>query len=297
MLIYELVEKCNMRNESKIIQKQCEGCTYGDECPHDCKKCLEYVHFPNRAPEMRHYDCVHMADCYYCKYSFRYASEIVYGLKQFADIRKKDNLRVMSVGCGPCTELAAIDYLRHQNYLNYKGLEFLGIDPLDEVWVNIWGDIKKYFGGGIYFLNKNMLEIVDVIIEKQWVPDLIIFQYVFSDMYKNHKQEDIENFIEKLAAFLDGQIGKSIYILANDTNLSIQYSGGREFFDILRNKIRMPKIIREYHFDNMNREKHYEYGEEYRRNDLVFDNIPDEIHELYEPFESCTSAQLLIKKT
>lgn len=100
MLIYELVEKCNIRNEGKIIHNQCEDCTYGDECPHDCKKCLEYVHFPNRAPEMRHYDCVHMADYYYCKYSFRYASEIVYGLEQFADIRKEKNLKVMSVGCG-----------------------------------------------------------------------------------------------------------------------------------------------------------------------------------------------------
>lgn len=115
-----------------------------------------------------------MADCYYCKYSFRYASEIVYGLRHFRDIQEKDNLKVMSVGCGPCTELAAIDYLRQLNELNYTILEFRGIDPLKDVWKLIWRDIKEYFGHGIHFFDRDMLEMVDIIVEKKWVPDFII---------------------------------------------------------------------------------------------------------------------------
>ena len=53
-----------------------------------------------------------MADCYYCKYAYKYASEIVYGLRRFSDIQKKKKLKIMPVGCGPCTELVAVDYLK-----------------------------------------------------------------------------------------------------------------------------------------------------------------------------------------
>lgn len=296
MLLYELVEKCNYRNAGESVHEQCVDCTYGESCPRDCKTCLEYVHYPQRAPQMRKYDCAHMADSYYCKYSFRYASEIVYGLKQLAEIRNKDNLKVMSVGCGPCTELAAIDYLRQTNELNYNTLEFRGIDPLKQVWKHIWRDIKEYFGDEVRFFDRNVLELVDVIIEHNWVPDLIFFQYVFSDMYKNSSQEEIEAFIEKLTRFLNEQTEKTIYILVNDTNLSTMYSGGREFFDILNEKIQSPKVFRRRHFNNANRETHYEYGDEYRTNELIFDCIPEEIQHLYSPFASCASAQVLIKK-
>lgn len=296
MLLYELVEKCNYRNGGEGVHEQCEDCTYGKFCPHDCKVCLEYIHYPQRAPYVKKYDCAHMADNYYCKYSYRYASEIVYGIEQFADIRDIDNLKVMSVGCGPCTELAAIDYLRQKRVLNYSTLEFRGIDPLKRVWKRIWKDIQEYFGAGIRFFNCNVLELVDIIVKHNWVPDLIIFQYVFSDMYKNSTQEEIEEFIEKLAGFLNEQTQKTIYILVNDTNLSMKFKGGREFFDTLNEKINSPKIFRRKHFENTNKERHYEYGEEYRSNELIFDCITEEIQEIYNPFDSCASAQVLIKK-
>lgn len=296
MLLYELVERCHYRNGNEITHEQCVDCSYGDDCPHNCLECLEYVHFPQKAPKPRTYDCAHMADCYYCKYSFRYASEIVYGLKQFADIREKKHLKVMSVGCGPCTELAAIDYLHRINELHYETLEFRGIDPLRKVWKHIWGDIQNELGRGVRFFDRNVLELVDIIIEHNWVPDLIIFQYVFSDMYKHHEQNDIEVFIEKLATFLNEQTDKPIYILANDINLSGAYGGGLDFFDILNERIEVGKISRKRHFKNSNRKGHFEYGEEYKTNALVFGDIPEEIGSLYQPFDSCASAQILIKK-
>lgn len=89
MLLYELVEKYHKRNGTERTHEQCMDCSYGDYCPHDCATCLQYIHFPDRAPEKRQYDCTHIADYYYCKYSFRYASEIVYGLRQFTGIQNK----------------------------------------------------------------------------------------------------------------------------------------------------------------------------------------------------------------
>lgn len=73
------------------------------------------------------YCCVHMADCYYCKYAYKYASEITYGLACFAEIRNKKTLKIMSVGCGPCTELAAVDYLKKKVYLIMKNCNIEGL--------------------------------------------------------------------------------------------------------------------------------------------------------------------------
>ena len=49
----------------------------------------------------------------------------------------------------------------------------------------------------------------------------------------------------------------------NDINLSKSMDGGREFFDILEEKIKTPKIVRKKHFNNVNKAKHYEYGKQY----------------------------------
>lgn len=237
-----------------------------------------------------------MADCYYCKYAYKYASEMVYGLSYFAEIRDKKKLKIMSVGCGPCTELAAVDYLRNEGVLNYDQLDYRGIDPLGNVWKRIWTDIKTYFGDGIQFYPNDILQLVDIIVKHSWVPDVLIFQYVFSDMYKHSNEEEIIQFINKLAGFLNLYDEKPIYILCNDINLSKSMGGGREFFDILESKVENPKIVRKMHFDNINRDRHYEYGDQYNSNALVFNNITDDIRNAYNPFESCASAQILIKK-
>ena len=296
MLLYDLIEKCSYRDEFQNEHEQCEDCSYGDNCPGDCQKCLQYVHYPQNAPVPRKYDCVHMADCYYCKYAYKYASEITYGLACFAEIRNKKTLKIMSVGCGPCTELAAVDYLKEKGVLNYEKLQYRGIDPLGNVWRRIWNDIKEYFGNGINFYQKDILELVDIITRHSWISDVLIFQYVFSDMYKNSSTIEINQFIDKLATFLNACGEKPIYILCNDINLSKSYNGGREFFDVLESKISNPKIVRRMQFNNNNKDRHFEYGDEYKRNCLIFDDIPDEIRKAYNPFDSCASAQILIKK-
>ena len=115
-------------------------------------------------------------------------------------------------------------------------------------------------------------------------------------MYKKNSAEEIRRFIDKLAKFLNEQIGKSIYILANDSNIGMKYEGGRDFFNILEKNINEPKIMRRYHFNNDYRPTHYDYGEEYEDNGIYFE-IPAHIKEKYDSIDSCASAQVLIKKT
>lgn len=229
MLIDDLVYECDERYRQNKDSCQCEYCKCEICDESNCAECLRSIHYPEKDNEKRTYDCVNMADYYYCRYSYRYASEVVYGLKQFRDIANLDTLKVMSVGCGPCTELAAIDYMRQKGEINYKKLEFRGIDPLNDMWKYIWEDIDAYYKGKVKFFERDILELVDIIVEKKWIPDLIIFQYVFSDMCKKKTAGEINIFIDKLAKFLNEQTGKSIYILANDANIGMKYEGGRDF--------------------------------------------------------------------
>lgn len=148
----------------------------------------------------------------------------------------------------------------------------------------------------IYFYKKDILELVDIIVDGKWVPDVLIFQYVFSDMYKHSSMDEIKRFIYKLTLFLNSCIEKPIYILCNDINLGTSYGGGREFFDMLESQIDKPKIVKRRHFNNINRNTHFEYGDEYLENALIFNNIRNDIRRTYNPFESCASAQILIKK-
>ena len=156
---------------------------------------------------------------------------------------------------------------------------------------------KKIVKKTYIIYQKDILELVDIITRHSWISDVLIFQYVFSDMYKNSSTIEINQFIDKLATFLNACGEKPIYILCNDINLSKSYNGGREFFDVLESKISNPKIVRRMHFNNNNKDRHFEYGDEYKRNCLIFDDIPDEIRKAYNPFDSCASAQILIKKS
>lgn len=289
MFINNLIYECDERYSQNKDSCQCEYCKRQICNESNCAECLRKIHYPEKDSEKRTYDCVNMADYYYCRYSYRYASEVVYGLRQFRDIMKLDTLKVMSVGCGPCTDLAAIDYLHQNRELNYKKLEFRGIDPLKNMWKYIWEDIDEYYQGQVKFYERDILELVDIIVEKKWIPDLIIFQYVFSDMYKKNSAEEIRRFIDKPAKFLNEQTGKSIYILANDANIGMKYEGGRDFFNILEKNINEPKIMRRYHFNNDYRPTHYDYGEEYEDNGIYFE-IPAHIKEKYDSIDSCASA-------
>lgn len=48
--------------------------------------------------------------------------------------------------------------------------------------------------------------------------------YELVEKCNSNEEEDIKSFIGKLSDFLDQQTDKSIYILANDTNLGTLYA-------------------------------------------------------------------------
>lgn len=301
-MLREVLSNCDLRYKNK----QCDDCSYGCFCPNDCEKCLDYIHNATHAPAgapIRKYDCAYMADFYTCKYSCRYTSEIMYAIERCDDLHKLQKLKVLSFGCGPCTDLFAIDELHKKGLLSYQKLEYHGIDYSKNVWQAIHKDIKNFKSNedSIDFFYENAVNYIYSLATEDWTPNVITFQYVFSDMKKHTDGRDITKFIKAFADYYNTKVDAKTYIILNDINLSQRYNGGREYFDELFNQLNN-SICKKGRFcdDNANSPfypRGYTYGSdsdgEFPYNKNRFDLKP---WVMYAPFNTCASAQMIIKK-
>ena len=210
---------------------------------------------------------------------------------------------MLSFGCGPCTDLFAIDYLRSLGILSYQNLEYRGVDYSEDVWKYIHRDIKTFENEDlrIRFYYQDACKLIHTIAQGSWVPNIIVFQYVFSDMEKHSDAKNINDFIETFAQYYNEKVVPNTYIILNDVNLGRGYGGGRDYFDQLRNRL-CSSISRKGRFCNDNSKsiyypRGYPYGEnsdgEFPKNKNRFDWSP---WEKYSPFDTCASAQMIIKK-
>jgi hypothetical protein len=53
------------------------------------------------------------------------------------DVKSSDNLKVLSFGCGPCTDLLALDCLWNTREYSYRKLEYRGVDYSEVVWSRV----------------------------------------------------------------------------------------------------------------------------------------------------------------
>lgn len=292
----QMVDKLIELSDTRFKKSKCWLCSYRKNCPHDCGKCLHYIHTPNIAPAPRKYDCGKMCDYYVCKYSHKYMSELYYAFYNLKYLKNVEKLKVLSIGCGPCTDILALDILRNEGVYNYKSLEYRGIEINTRIWKKIHEDIKQIapVDYSIKIIQEDACDYVDKLDNDSWTPNVIVFQYVFSDMQKHSDESKILHLLSVIGNYISQHCDVNTYIVCNDINLSRVYNGGREFFDILHKNITCPTNSSRRHFHNNNKRRHYNYGDEYNNNILVR-SIPKSILG-YEPYDSCASAQLIIKK-
>lgn len=301
-MINAIMTRCDARYQTEAHCNSCEHCTYGQFCPHNCADCLDYIHTPTHAPlgaPQRNYDCRHMADYYVCKYTCRYVSEMIYAFRRLQSITNKEHIQVLSFGCGPCTDLMALDYLRNEGTFNFNTLQFLGVDYSQEVWQNVHNDInnQRPQGVDVHFYYQDVCDFIANLVQSRWIPDLVTFQYFFSDMQKHSQWQEISRFIREFSEFANNNMSSGSYIVLNDINLSIRYGGGREYFDELFNYlINCDNRLGRFRNDNPGRTA-YRYGElsdgEFPSNNNLFDLRP---WAYYSPYDTCASAQMLIKR-
>ena len=305
-MISQFLSTCDKRYQNTQSCDSCDDCSYKDFCPHDCEKCLDFIHTPSHAPDgapNRKYDCDRMADFYVCKYTCRYTSEMIYALRRLKDLSNKQSIKVLSLGCGPCTDLLALEYLQAKREYSFANLEYRGIDYSEDVWKEIHTNIKSLSPDGIVakFYYQDICDFIDKIGKGAWVPDLVTFQYFLSDLHKHSATTAVNNFIKSFAQFANDHMASNSYIVMNDINLGAGYGGGRDYFDTLYSLLTSCTCRRGRFCNDNSRSPFYPRGYTYGDDDDGEFPCNKNMFLLsqwtaYSPFDTCASAQMLIKK-
>lgn len=302
-LIKNIFDKCQYRHFFEPCDNT-EQCKYNEFCSNDCGQCLRHIHFQHKAPEIfkgRNYDCARMADYYVLQFGLRYASEMLYALENVLGDQESE-ISVLSLGCGPCTDLFAFDYLLHKKRI--ASLQYYGSDlNYNDVWSRIHRDICNYAHDNTYdtvFNYDDAYDIFTYLENFQIKPNVIVFQYVFSDMAKRSEPKTIFDYADKIAEYIINEMPSSVIIM-NDINLTNDCGGGLDYFDYLvkqlPHKIRLSdtkKYFANDYNDSVGKGT-YGYGEKYHTNKLHFSEIiPLDTIRKFSPKKYCASAQRII---
>lgn len=127
MLIDEIINFCDADYDS--IECNCDDCSNATICGHDCKECLDDIHY-HRNNLRSDYSCRKLLDYYVCRYSYKYCSEIRYALQEIDHDRYRD-FSILSLGCGGAADLMAFDEVCSEKINKYYGID------INEYWDTI----------------------------------------------------------------------------------------------------------------------------------------------------------------
>lgn len=258
-----------------------------------CVDCLKEIHFDRSSD--RKYDCPAMCHYYVCQNIYRYASEMAWlfhdptlGLKQ-----NEDPLNICSVGCGPCSELVAFEEYYKRYQLSFE-FTYDGFDT-NKIWEPVQNHVKS-IASHPDKITFHDTDVFDYYAQCKTKPNLIILNYVLSDML-NHDKEACLSFLSKLKDFVKEL--PSCAILVNDINLGLNSNHPRYYYQSIINMIidNLPEekyAILEAHFPDSQKD-YFPYGNPRRKSSILF-KVPDEILSKFVTNTECHSAQLLIIK-
>ena len=242
MLLEYLVDYCFQ----DYNQYGCFPCNHPSGCPHlqYCKDCLEEIHYPGRHPNgRRNYDCQRLRDFYVCDYSFKYASEYLHMLNATHALDSLRRYYIISIGCGPCTDLIAFEKYNYEMGQDKK-IRYLGVD-LNEGWSKIHNEISHYCESeaeqdiktGFFYDDTSRLPD-DINLSKV---NILSLQYVVSSIFQSGGATAVQSFFTTLVQkiVLKRNPNKPFIIFINDVNSN---NMGRDCFVFIHNVLRQYNI-------------------------------------------------------
>ena len=176
-----------------------------------------------------------------------------------------------------------------------KSVSYIGLD-VNEKWKRIHDDIKNY---RTKTLRKTQFFYQDAIAQDIDIAhtNVVILQYVISHFYNTNQIGLIDSFFDKLICQIiqKREKGDPFVLMINDVNSN---NRGRDYFvkiiekinqTDLRNSLYTEGFYFDYNIQNVNQR----YGTCHSSRNIVF-KLPREL-EIYEPWEVCSSAQLLVE--
>lgn len=284
----DIVLKCH-QNMLTSCEKECENCK--NNCSGNCVAIMRDIHFG----EKRRYDCSKLTNYYLPRYGFRYSYEIqsIIENKYLNTIKAFESMNILSIGCGPCTDLFGLINVGEEIG---KQIKFTGVD-LNENWKGIHEIVKsKITNIETNFVYEDVFSFIDKMTMNNNSLDLniISFQYVISDMVKHNKQNPdiIRTFFNKLYEKIMIKLPKGAIIIFNDIN---NKENTKDIYDIFEAMIsKKDYSINKYSFSNAEN-KFMKYGESL--NEITVPTYIDEsINKYYKPWILCKSAAMVIQK-
>lgn len=255
----------------------------------NCEQCLKDIHFDPNCH--RSYDCLNMCYYYVCQNIYKYVTEMTWIWFDFITQntgkgKPFQQLDICSIGCGPCSELIALEEycLRKNLALSYS---FVGFD-IENTWNDIQGVVKNNSSNP----NAISFESTDVFnyYNTHNKPNVIVLNYVLSSIVKN-APNSIKAFVDSLCNLIITQ--QPCAILINDIN----YYSTRCYFDIILSRIISQNngiSFQKSHFEN-SQKKYYTYGNQRGHSRLLI--VPNtQIQQTYSLNSECHSAQIMIIK-
>ena len=277
-----LINHCDTKYQQIPFCTQCpmSACR---KCGSDCYQCLHYIHQKTTTKE--HYSCQKITFNYVLKHGHRYTSEIAHAINLIkTDLDYTHPIYVISVGCGPSTELyGLIEALPNISFC-YKGIDR---QPL-------WYELQQFNVRNIQsktrtiqYSNQDFFQFIEE--DNRWV-DILILNYLFSDMVKYEPQKCC-TFADHLVSLI--QQGKFRHVIINDVMLL--YSTGYAVMEHIASKLKTTSQysfnVKRFHFQQPNQWQ-FKYGEKLENNLLT--PMMELAVNKYNPFTECGSILMTI---
>ena len=221
-------------------ETKCSICNHEKQkCPGSCQECLNELMYKDKNGRIN-YDCDKLLAFYVCKFLNRFVSEIYYLLQDemvLDALNKFEEFNVLSFGCGPATDLIALDAFIRKYREGPANIRYTGID-IAKNYRNIHtkvSDLSEYYG---YSKPKFIYDnIIDNISKYKFNnKNMIILQNIFSALDKINKRDAVNRFLDNLVDAII-KLSKDSIILINDIN----------HFNMYRDEwIEIPQLIEKY---------------------------------------------------
>lgn len=296
MLINMIMNYCDSEYTKEHIDSRCENCQHVGSCSGGCKRCLEEIHYPSKFPKgKKSYDCPKLINFYVCDYSFKYASEIYYLLNKCNALTQIPCYNIFSIGCGACPDLMAFENYVKKKY-SEKKITYRGIDK-NPLWEPVHNQVLQYTADEIEYVNLSIEDAFDFF-EHFCVGDInvLILQYIISASYPTGGAVAVNKLFDLI---IDGVVkyrnkSEPFVIIINDVN---SINMGRDSFMNLHSKLKSAGLngrASQFYFDRNIKADAQRYGTKHN-NSIAMATETAAKYQRYEPWQYCTSTQLLIE--
>jgi hypothetical protein len=289
-----LVDMCDNEYASK---QPCDNCKL--ECTGMCGNRVTSLYFGNVT---REYDCPNMVNFYVCKYGYRYVCEIQKLWLAVQELRTLDKYRILSIGCGPCTDLLGIlGFLDTHNpsYFADNRVEYVGID-YNPIWKHVHQGLVSLLRSDqvkTRFVYKDLLELTQrrIFENTRWKPNVLLLQYAISDMTRTYRSDVIVNLVRALVDNFTIDMPKASVIVLNDINHNTRARDYYEYLYLHAGNLPGNWKCYRYYFDNLDRAYSYVYGDKHSDSHVDI-NVPGNTAARYGSWTTCASAQMVLVK-